>query len=37
MEEQTIQEKIKKTFINVVSTSSKFTVEEIKEIMKNLF
>lgn len=32
MEEQTIQEKIKTAFIDEVSTSSEFTVEEIKEI-----
>lgn len=32
MEEQTIQEKIRTAFIDAVSTSSAFTVEEIKEI-----
>ena len=32
MEEQIIQEKIKSAFINAVSTSSEFTLEEIKEI-----
>ncbi len=32
MDEQTIQEKIKTTFINVVSESLKFSDEEVNEI-----
>ena len=34
MDEQTIQEKIKTTFINEVSASSKFTVDEVNDIIK---
>ncbi len=32
MEEQTIQEKIKTTFITAVSVSSKFTADEVEAI-----
>lgn len=33
MDEQTVQEKIKTSFINAVSTSSKFTVDEVNDIV----
>ncbi|MFZ3132489.1 MAG: hypothetical protein WA125_15675 [Desulfosporosinus sp.] len=36
MEEQTIQEKIKTTFIYAVTESSKFTVDEVNEIVTTI-
>ncbi len=36
MDEQTIHEKIKTTFINAVSASSKFTIDEVNEIITTI-
>lgn len=33
MDEQTIQDKIKTTFMNAISESSKFTEDEVKDIV----
>lgn len=36
MNEQTIQDKIKTTFMNVVSESSKFTEDEVKDLVTTI-
>ena len=36
MDEQTIQDKIKTTFMNAVSESAKFTEDEIKDILTTI-